>query len=70
MSSLAARSQQPKSIFRLPDALFTKDQNCPQRCLNSSHTRPEREGAGPFASLTPILIVAVSLFSVAETSVA
>lgn len=47
-----------------------KDQNCPQRRLNSWHTPLEREGSRPFTSVRPIWIVAVSLFSVAGTGVA
>jgi hypothetical protein len=70
MSSSAARSQPPKSIFRLPDALFTEDSNLPAKVPNSWDTTPVWEGFGPFASLTPILIVAVSLFSVAGTGAA
>jgi hypothetical protein len=31
MSSSAARSQPPKSIYRLPDALFTEDSNLPAK---------------------------------------
>ena len=63
---LRAVSHQNQFYAYQPSCL-PKIQICPQNLIR---TLPEREGSGPFASLTPIWIVAVSLFSVAGTGVA